>query len=111
MKTVLKKEDYWKILNGKLTLIETMKLLGLHNPNTNKDIKNINSLEYAALAAMLMTTAYRELIKLKEIDTTKIFNLGNKKYEGNGDMFGDIGLKEDEKYNYLNNKWIKFNKK
>ena len=106
------KEEYWNILNNKCTLAQTMRMFGVTQDEVNKTIEETKQVDvhdsscYYAISGMFARLAYLKLVELKEIDSTRIFNLANKKYDDEKAMLGDIGLKGEDTYYYMDGTWI-----
>ncbi len=116
MKTKLKKEigrkeNCWNILNGKYTLPDIMTILKVPQPEIKKFMEELklsdkhDSFGYFTTMLLFARGAYIRLVKMKEIDNTKIFNFANKKYDDEGAREGDMGMMGDDDYCYIDDHW------
>ena len=113
MKKSLKIKQLWMIINAKYTLPEMMKYFGFSDIGVKKKMATIKRADihdassYFSLSHTLVLMAYRELIELKEIDGTKIFNLATHSFDGKNRHM-DIGISKNNIYIYSNEQWKHF---
>lgn len=107
----LSKEDCWKIINKKVTIVEAMNMFTSDRAEIEKTKEIIGgSLDaYFSLANLFAATACMRLIELKEIDESRIFNLASAKYDtdddGKENRVGDIGIINGEMCRYTSKGW------
>lgn len=103
----LTKEDYWKVLNNELSLIEIMKMFGSPPEEIDSvmnDIKSSDVHDSSSLFGHMMfyySRAYKALVRLKEIDPSEMWPKKDKYW------VGDIGFKGDGLYRFVNEEWQK----
>lgn len=96
------KDEYWKILNHEYTLPQALAILKMPT-DVIDDIKvsdHNDSFNYFAASLMCSYTAYQRLVRLGEIDGSKIFTMGN-----GSPVNGDIGFSKDDIFRFTD-KWI-----
>jgi len=102
-------EEAWKVVNGKTTLPEAMKIFGRTDDEIKEKIDDLNSRKatfaYFAIGNTYVTLAYDYLVKEGEIDSTKIFNLASKSFDESENRQGDMGRAGDKRYIFTDDKW------
>lgn len=106
-------EKYWKILKGKCTLKEASILMGADEAQANQIVGDVKEADmgmetasnFFGVSMAVTKSAYRNLIELNEIDTTRIFNLATHEYDGDAmAQLGDIGIRGNQNF-IFNNGW------
>jgi hypothetical protein len=103
-------EEYWKVLRQEIPLPEIMRVFGSTQSEIDKYfefLKKSNSIYYYDNEMLgYIINAYTELVKLKELSSTKVFNLATKKYANKRTAKeGDFGLTWNSILIYLDGKW------
>lgn len=108
-------EKLWDIVNGKLSLPNTMYAFSAKKEEISKAIEEISkkdihdSSAYFSTGLFFTRLAYNKLIELGEIDPTKIFNLATKSFDDNQKpSFFDVGLRGNEILVYNGKEWRSF---
>lgn len=100
----------WDIVNGKCTLPESMNHLGYSKEEIKKIMDlikvegNVSSFHFIMMSNLIFKWAYKKLVELKKIDSTRIFNIANKSFDGEC-REGDLGIMGNKDYIYKNREW------
>lgn len=103
MDNQINSDDLWSIINGKCTLPEAMKYMGVSDENINSQMNNIkendvnDSFSYSGFCHLVKVSAYLKLIELNQVDVSKIFNFGSHSFDDNP-RNGDIGMRGNKTY-------------
>lgn len=102
----------WKLLKQPMSLTDKLELLGYSKEDCSKILSDIKSTDsnfsfgFFGSHFELSTLAYHYLVDNGEINGSEIYRFGN---DGEP-CLGDLSIKSDGLYRYMNNEWIKYEK-
>jgi hypothetical protein len=109
------KEDYWKALKGKGSLKKIAEEYGLTNESLQQienDQENMSDIDcilmLSVISRFILADSYIELVNLKEIDDTIVFNLYTKEFHNHETREGDFGMKGYYMLVFENKQWKHF---